>query len=259
MKCTLVSSCLLAGFLMGSSALAQTGSSTTSESGPAYSVSSFSQPVSTVDYRRSPFIQIDFAGTWLLPKAHGEAQVSRGPGGLHVKAQVKGLCAASDLGPAYLTYVLWAAISGGKFHNLGEIAVNGSTGAVAATTNLDSFAMFITAEPYFAVTEPSNAVILRNTAPQGALRYKFAPDLLPLLRDRQTPLDLVQARNAVRIARRLGAERLAPAALQKAVGLLSEAERRYHDDDRLQTVLRAREATEAAEAARRIAASAESE
>ncbi len=259
MKRTLVPFFLLAGFLMASTGLAQTGSPANSQSGPAYSIASTPQPVSAIDYHPGPPIQIDFAGTWLLPKAHGEAQVSTGPGGLQIEVQLKGLCPASDLGPAYLTYVLWAARPGGEFHNLGEVAVTGSTGAVAAITDLDAFAMFITAEPYFAVSEPSSAVILKNAAPQGVLRYKFAPDLLPLLRDRQTPLDLVQARNAVRIARRLGAERLASTELQKAVVLLSEAERQYRGDDRWQTVLKAREATEAAEAARRIAASAESE
>ena len=119
--------------------------------------------------------------------------------------------------------------------------------------------MFVTAEPYYAVTEPSDAVILKNVAPRVALQYKLAPGLLPLLRDRETPLDLVQARNAVRIARRLGAERLASGALQKAVGLLSEAEEQYRSDDRWQTVLKAREATEAAEAARLLAARAASE
>jgi hypothetical protein len=239
--------------LMASSALAQTGSSARTDSGPVYAMESIPQPVSTIEHHHSSPIQIDFEGTWLLPKAHGEAQISTVSGAMRIEIQLKGLSPASDLGPAYLTYVLWAAGPGGTFHNLGEVVVKGSTGVVAATTEMSSFALLITAEPYFAVTEPSDAIVLRNTAPQGNLRYKIAPDVLPLLRDRETPLDLVEARNAVRIARRTGAERLAPDALQRAVGLLSEAERRYHADDRLQTIIKAREATEAAEAARRIA------
>jgi hypothetical protein len=240
-------------------AFAQTGSPAGSELRPAYSVRSIPQPMPVVAYLSSAPMRLDFAGTWLLPKAHGDAQVTTVPGGLQIEVQLKGLCAASDLGPAYLTYVLWAGIPGGKFHNLGEVSVTGSAGAVAATTELTGFAMFVTAEPYFAVTEPSDAVVLRIATAPGSLRYKFAPDLLPLLRDRETPLDLVQARNAVRIARRVGAERLASAQLQTAVELLSQAEREYRVDDRWQTVLKARQAIEAAEAARMIAARAASE
>jgi hypothetical protein len=182
--------------------------------------------------------------------------VSAGPNGLQIDVKVKGLRPAASLGPAYLTYVLWAARPNGKFDNLGELVVNGSTGTLMVTANSEDFAMMITAEPYFAVTEPSNAVVIKNTVPQGVLRYKLAPALLPLLRDRDTPLDLVQARNAVRIARRLGAERQAPVALEKAVKLLSQAEQHYRKDDKWRTVLTAREATEAAEAARLLAAQA---
>jgi hypothetical protein len=247
-----ITSCFL---LLGASAFAQNRPPAGSESRLAYSMVSAPRRTAAIDYQSGEATQIDFSGTWLLPKAHGKAEVSRVPDGVQIEVRLKGLSAASVLGPAYLTYVLWAATVDGQFHNLGEVAMVGSTGAVAAVTGLDSFAMFITAEPYFAVTQPSNAVILRNAAPQGALRYKFAPDLLPLIRDRQTPLDLVQARNAVRIARRLGAERLASYALERAVKLLSEAEQNYRTDDLLQTVLKAREATEAAEAARLLAAS----
>ena len=194
--------------LMASSALAQTQASSARPSAPVYAMAPVPQPVSSVHYRPSTPIHVDFGGTWLLPKAHGEAQVSAVPGGMQIELQIKGLCDASDLGPAYLTYVLWAATPGEKPRNMGEIVLKGSTGVVAAKTDLNAFAMFVTAEPYYAVTEPSDAVVLRNAVPQGLLRYKSDPSLLPLLRDRETPLDLVEARNAVRIARRSGAERL---------------------------------------------------
>ena len=243
--------------LIGSGCLAQAGPPAMTPSAPHYAIAAV--PQTTFAYRPISPIQIDLSGTWLLPKAHGEAQVSPEPDGLHIDVTIKGLCSASDLGPAYLTYVLWAASPGDKARNLGEITLVGSTGRVAATTELSAFAMFITAEPYFAVSEPSDAVVLKNIAPQGLLRYNLAPDLLPLIRDRETPLDLVQARNAVRIARRLGAERLAATALDKAVGLLSEAEQNYRGDNLWQTVLKAREAIEAAEVARLIAAKAQSE
>ena len=253
MRCTILAVFLLSGSFIASTVFAQTGASANLVSGPAYAIVPAPRPSPVVEYRSRSPMQIDLSGTWLLPKAHGEAEASLGPDGLQLKVRVKGLRAASDLGPNYLTYVLWAASPGGGFQNLGEIAVNGTSGELTATTNLDGFAMLVTAEPYFAVSEPSDAVVLKNTVPLGALPYNLAPDMLPLLRDRQTPLDLVQARNAVRIARRLGAERLAPAELQTAVQLLSEAERQYHRDDRDQTILKAREATRAAETARRIA------
>jgi hypothetical protein len=204
----------------------------------------------TFDYHSNPHMQVTFDGTWLAPKAHGEAKVFSSPNGLQIEVLAEGLRPAAELGPVFLTYVLWAVSSDGAFHNLGELTIKGSTGTVLATTELDSFAMMVTAEPYFAVTEPSGAIILQNTLPQGALPYKFAPALLPLLRDRQTPLDLVQARNAVRIAQRLGAQRLAPQALAKAIELLNEAEQQYRNNEKWQAISRARKAIQAAETAR---------
>jgi hypothetical protein len=249
---------LLSFFLLvASSCFAQTGAPEKFSPAPTYIVAPADRRVPSVKYAHSSPIHVDFAGTWLLPKAHGEATISTGVGGLNIEVKVKDLRPASELGPAYLTYVLWGLTVDGKVRNLGEITLTGSTGSLMAATDLDDFAMFISAEPYFAVTQPSDAVILKNAMPEGALRYKLAPDLLPLLRDRQTPLELVEARNAVRIARRLGAERLASTALETAASLLSQAEQKYRDNDLMQTVSKAREAIQAAETARVIAANTE--
>src|SRR5271169_6398742 len=104
--------------LMASSVLAQTHASQLVSPAPVYAIAPVPQPVSSVYYRPSTPVQIDFGGTWFLPKAHGEAQVSAVPGGLlQIELQLKGLCDPSDLGPAYLTYVLWAAVPGGKPRN----------------------------------------------------------------------------------------------------------------------------------------------
>jgi hypothetical protein len=254
MRRTALAVFLLSGYLIVSTAFAQSGAPANLVSGPIYAIVPGPRKSTVVEFRSLSPVLVELSGTWLLPKAHGEAEASLEPDGLQIKVRVKGLRPASDLGPAFLTYVLWAVSPGGNFKNLGELVVSVSTGELSTTTNLDGFALVVTAEPYFAVSEPSEAVVLKNAVPLGNLRYSLAPGLLPLLRDSQTPLDLVQARNAVRIARRSGAEQSAPGELQKAVQLLSEAERDYHRDDRVQTILKAREATQAAENARRTAA-----
>jgi hypothetical protein len=221
---------------------------------PTYQVAQVSRPITAVNYGSAEPVRIDFSGTWLLPKAHGQATVTSQGQAVHIEAEVDGLCSAARWGPAYLTYVLWAVGVDGQFRNLGEVRLTGAKGHVAATTDLEAFAMIITAEPYFAVTEPSNAVILRNTLGNAGLQYRFDPGLLPLLVDNKTPFDLLQARNAVRIARHLGAEHLAPAALDRAADLLRQAELGYRRDDLPATISSAREAIKAAEEARVITA-----
>jgi hypothetical protein len=242
--------CLMGALAVGVSAKAQTTSPDKPMSPPFYSVTHSPQPMPVFDYHSNAHMRVRLDGTWLAPKAHGEAKVFSLPKGLQVEVRAEGLRPAAELGPVFLTYVLWAVTSDKSFHNLGELTIKGSTGTLSATTGLDSFALMVTAEPYFAVTEPSGAIVLKNSVPQGALPYKFTPALLPLLRDRETPLDLIQARNAVRIARRLGAQEAAPQELEKAVELLSEAEQQYRNNDKWQTISKARKAVEAAETAR---------
>src|SRR5439155_18814522 len=117
-----------------------------------------------VNYRhRGGSTRLDFRGTPLLPAAHGEAEVEGRKGYIEIKAELKDLQPASRFGPEYLTYVLWAITPEGRPVNLGEVLLDGNnTGKLDVTTDLQAFGMIVTAEPYFAVTQPSDAVVMEN-------------------------------------------------------------------------------------------------
>lgn len=211
------------------------------------------------NYSRSrPETDVDLSGTALAPKAHGSAKVETTRGGLKVEIHVEGLAPASQIDPSYLTYVLWAIPTEQKGpQNLGELIPKGEESTLTSYTTLRTFAMIVTAEPYFAVKEPSPLLVLQNvlrnpTEDPDVVRA----DLLPLRRDAKTPLDIYEARNAVRIARLAGAERYAAEPFHKALQLLQQAESIFaHKQNRdiPDVKEKAREATEAAEAARAVA------
>jgi hypothetical protein len=207
---------------------------------------------------RVPEISVDFTGTALMPKAHGTAKVEAVRGGLKVQIHVEGLGPASQIDPADLTFVLWAIPPNqSKLQNLGELVLKGEESTVTGFTNLNTFAMIVTAEPYFAVKQPSPMIVLQNT-----LRNRpddpdvVRADLLALRGDSKTPLDIYEARNAVRIARLAGAERYAAEPFHKALQLLQQAESIFahkKSQDMPDVKEKARQATEAAEDARAVA------
>ena len=150
---------------------------------------------------------------------------------------------ATRFGPEYLTYVMWAITPEGRATNVGEVLLNGDNSKLDATTELQSFGLIITAEPYFAVTQPSDVVVMENfvthetTGTIEEIDAKF--DLLQRgqytlnvnpseisrsMLDRRVPLELYEARNAVRIARWTGAAAICRGNLQKAVQGLENAE-----------------------------------
>ena len=113
-------------------------------------------------WHRSGSTKIGFAGTSLFPKGKGEADVTS-KGQTFIDAKFQGLVPANSFGVEYLTYVLWAITPQGRPVNLGEVMPNGSKAEMKVTTNLQQFALIMTAEPYFAVTTPSDLVVLQNT------------------------------------------------------------------------------------------------
>src|SRR5690348_11520127 len=116
-----------------------------------------------VNYRhRGGSTRLDFRGTPLLPAAHGEAEVEGRKGYIEIKAELKDLQPATRFGPEYLTYVLWAITPEGRATNVGEVLLNGDKTHLDATTDLQSFGLIVTAEPYFAVTQPSDVVVMEN-------------------------------------------------------------------------------------------------
>ena len=116
-----------------------------------------SRTIQAVTYRINTSTQIDFRGTPLVPRAEGKARVEARNGRVEIKAEFDNLEPASTFGPAYLTYVLWAISPEGQANNLGELLLDGKKSQLNATTKLQSFGMIVTAEPYFAVTLPSDA------------------------------------------------------------------------------------------------------
>jgi len=203
-----------------------------------YQVQVVHRDLDAVNYlHRSGSTKIGFRGTSLLPNAKGEAKVQSERGRITIDAEFKGLTPANGFGPGYLTYVLWAITPDGRATNLGEILPAGTKNNIHVTTGLQSFGMIVTAEPYFAVTEPSDVVVLQNDILQdktsGVLekvnahyallpRGFYAPTAgsqtneNPITRDEKAPLELYEAYNAVRIAQANGADQYAADIMREA-------------------------------------------
>lgn len=227
-----------------------------------------------INYRhRGGATTVDFKGTQLLPKGSGEAKVESKQGYIEIEVEFDGLQPASRFGPEYLTYVLWAITPEGRATSLGEVILNGTKSKLNVTTELQAFGLVVTAEPYFAVSQPSDVVVMENSVRSDTLgrveqistKYELlqrgqyalnAPpnELKPLPVDKNTPLDLTQARNAVRIARWAHADADASDSFAKAEKLLREAEAyKARKAGAKPIAMMAREAAQTAEDARLIA------
>jgi len=183
---------------------------------------------------------IDFRGTDLLPTAHGEAKVESKKGYMEIEVEFDKLQPATKYGAEYLTYVLWAITPEGRTSNLGEILLNGTSAKLNVTTELQVFGLAVTAEPYFAVSMPSNLVVMENVVrsdTKGEIKamdakyelletgqYARLANPLALKSDPKVPLELYEARNAVQIARAIGADRFATDTFSKAENSLKQAE-----------------------------------
>jgi outer membrane protein OmpA-like peptidoglycan-associated protein len=216
---------------------------------------------------------IDFKGTQLLSKARGEAKVESKQGYIEIEVEFDNLQSASKFGPEYLTYVMWAITPEGRATNLGEVILNGTKSKLNVTTELQAFGLIVTAEPYFAVLQPSDVVVMENAVRFDTLgkveevstKYALvqkgdyvvnAPikELTALPLEKNTPLDLNQARNAIRIARWAHADKDAPDSFEKAEKLLQQAEAYKARKAGMKPIsMVAREAAQTAEDARLIA------
>jgi outer membrane protein OmpA-like peptidoglycan-associated protein len=204
---------------------------------PVYRITVIERTTKAVNYNhRSGSTKVDFEGTLLLPKARGEAKVESKQGHIDIQAKFEALQPATAYGAEYLTYVLWAITPEGRTTNLGEVLLNGTRSKLDVTTELQSFALIMTAEPYFAVTQPSDVVVMENvirkdttgTIEEVDAKYELLKrgqyvfnanpaEIRPVRLDRNVPLELYEARNAVQIARWTGAQKYAPETYQKAV------------------------------------------
>jgi outer membrane protein OmpA-like peptidoglycan-associated protein len=184
---------------------------------------------------------VDLMSTSLVPQAHGQAEVEAKKGITNIEVSVAGLSEPSKLGTEFLTYVIWVVSPEGRYSNVGEIQPNNSgQGKLKATTPLQTFSLFVTAEPYFAVRQPSEMVVMENELRKGTkgkimvvndyklmrrAQYQKMGNPLALTLDlKNVPLELYEARNAVEIAKSRNADKYAPEIFSKADGGLKLAE-----------------------------------
>src|SRR5690242_17819457 len=238
---------------------------------PIYRVDVTARTTKAINYQhRSGATKIDFRGTELLPMARGEAKVESKQGYIEVEVEFNGLQPATKYGAEYLTYVLWAITPEGRTSNLGEIVLNGTKSKLNVTTELQVFGLLVTAEPYYAVTRPSDLIVMENVVradTKGKIeeidakyellqrgQYQRLANPLALKLDSKTPLELYEARNAVQIARSIGADRFATETFQKAEKTLAEAEAyQTRKAGRKPVTMMSREAVQTAEDSRAIA------
>jgi len=271
---------LAAGIVFSVSAIAQTSSTTTEvvepmAYTPTFRVVVVSRSVQAVNYRhRSGSTKLNFAGTDLMPLADGVASVNSKRGSLTISAEFGGLQKPTAFGTEYLTYVLWAISPEGRAVNLGEVLLGDDhRSKLNVTTDLQAFALIVTAEPYYAVRQPSNVVVLENVVrddTKGAAElvnakyelmerggyiptgYKFDPVVL----NTNLPLEFFEARNAVRIAQSEDADRYAHDSYHHAVELMDRVDAYAISSghgNRKPLIALAREAVQTAEDAREIA------
>ena len=230
--------------------------------------------VEAINYRyRGGAADVELAGTTLMPSAGGKAKVRSKRGTMEVEAEFSNLQSPTTFGGEYLTYVLWAISPDGRAANLGEVLVgDNSRSKLTATTDMQTFALIVTAEPYFAVRQPSDVVVLQNvidantkgTAEAVSAKYElmdrggYIPTgykFDPVVLDAKLPLEFLEARNALRISRSEGAEQYASSSYQHAVQLMNTADRYATDGSgqKKQLIATSRETVQTAEDAREIA------
>jgi outer membrane protein OmpA-like peptidoglycan-associated protein len=224
-------------------------------------------------FHRSGSTHIGFEGTALMPGVRGEAKVEAKGGRAAIDLEMQNLSPANGFGNEYLTYVLWAVTPEGRPVNLGEVLPTGSRDKIhmSVTTDLQSFGLMVTAEPYFAVTMPSDLVVAQNSILPGTTgvigavtaHYTLLPRgaysetagrhtvLHPITRNERTPLEVYEAENALMIAEAAGADKYASDSIETAKTDLKNAEDlNLHRQNEKETITYAREAVQASEDAR---------
>jgi outer membrane protein OmpA-like peptidoglycan-associated protein len=264
------SACFLTLAALVLPAFSQQNTAVTGDQSSGYHMSVVSRSTQAVDYRHKGSTKVDMKGTDLSSYVKGEAKVEGKAAGVKIDANIEGLRPANSFGLAYLTYVLWAISPEGRPRNLGELVLHDGKSSIETTVDMQAFALIVTAEPDFAVAQPSDLIVAQNEIrrdTKGGVepvdvkfelisRDTYSSQVQPINSpvydvSNKTPLDLLEARNAVRIAKDAGAAQYTPSELQKAQDLLNRAEdyyQRKQGSGPIGTV--AREATQTAEEAR---------
>jgi len=245
---------------------------------PIFRVEVVERTTAAVNYlHRGGSTKIAFQGTPLMTSSKGEAKVESERGVIHVSAKFEHMAPPSSFGPEYLTYVLWAISPDGRPVNLGELTLgdygNGSDSKIEATSDIQTFGLIVTAEPYYGVTQPSDLVVMENVVrpdTQGVketinARYELLPrgtytsqgkaaGFVPVRVGKTEPFELYEAENAVQLAHLAGADRYAADSFQKAMAALNQAHQYQSQKPGQKPVITmAREAVVRAEDARVVA------
>ena len=277
-KCVVILASLCT--MAGTGALAQSSAQQPSAQQASVQQSSTTQTATVyrttkaVNYRlRGDTVKLDFHGTELMQSASGEAKVTGKKSNVEIDAKFDGLDDPTKFGLEYLSLVLWAISPEGRAVNLGELVIDHNSSHVKAITDMQTFGMVVTAEPYFAVNQPGNMVVLENIVgattvgrqenidakyellgrgTYSATNTKIQDAIFGI--DRKTPRVLFEARNAVRIANLAQADKYAPSIQAKATQQLRQAEEAYvqkRDKSTIETL--ARDTVSTAEEARVMA------
>ena len=228
-----------------------------------------SRTAKAMTYRRGGgAVKVTLHGTDLMAQGAGEASVENKGNRVEIEAKFENIEDATKFGLEYLTYVLWAVSPEGRAVNLGEVQIKNGSGRVKAITDMQTFAMVVTAEPYFAVSQPGDEVVLENAGGAGGEDITATYSLLArgvysssntkidnaiFGIDRKTPTELFEARNAVRIANNANGGKYAADVMAKANEQLQAAEDSYRQKRDSKIVISlARDAVQTAEEARVI-------
>jgi outer membrane protein OmpA-like peptidoglycan-associated protein len=240
---------------------------------PIFRVNVVSRSTPAINYNhRQGTTYVDLRGTALMPTGKGKMRVDSNKGATRIHIDTEKMAPASTFGPEYLTYVVWAITPEGNAKNIGELVLkgNGENTSLEASTDLQTFGVIVTAEPYWAVSQPSDVVVMENTIRKDTTgtietidaKYELlqrgqytenigAGQLEPLTADVRVPLQLREAREAIAIARAQGAAQYAADTFQKSLIDIQNAEgfySRHHMEKELET--ESRQAVQNAEDAR---------
>ncbi len=262
--------------VLGASSLTQARTTDSNEHFQSlnYNVTVVSRTTRAVKYEhRHGSTKIDFEGTSLMAGASGVAKVASKSGAMKIEAEFNGLDKPTSFGTEYLTYVMWAISPEGRSVNLGEVLVNDDhRSKLDVTTDLQAFALIVTAEPYYAVRRPSNVVIAENVIRPDTVGTSEAVDAKyelidrggyiptgyhfdPVVLNSKLPLEFFEARNALRIAKSAGAESYAASSYEKAATQMKQADDlgTSHHVNRKALISLSREVVQTADDSREIA------
>lgn len=263
---------LLAVALLSAPTFAQQAEGSQDKPQALYNITVTSRSTKAITYRVNTSTKVDFRGTPLMNNAEGQANVRSREGYVEVEVDLKNLESPTRFGNEYLTYVLWAVTPQGRAISMGEVRMDRGRSKLKVTTKLQTFGMIVTAEPYFAVTMPSNVVVLENIprrdtkGMQSEIDARFEliergqyvldanpDDLKPIPLEPGVPFDVIQARNAIRIAKIAMADKYAASSYERARGFMERTEDYVNRKQWKPSETTARDVTQAAEDARTIA------